>query len=250
MTRTLVHRGPDDEGYFVDEHVALGHRRLSIIDLETGRQPLDNEDGSVWIVFNGEIYNYRDLRALLETKGHTFKTRIDTETIVHAYEEWGAGCLERLRGMFAFALWDRRRRQLLLARDRLGKKPLYYATVGDRLIFASEIKALLAFPGLDRDLDLEAVSDYLLAALHPAREDDLPAGPQAAARALSEVGDDGDVSCAATGTCASRPSRRAKRAPPSGSRSCSTSRWRSGCRATCRSARSSAAASIPRPWSG
>src|SRR6476646_6496578 len=147
MTRTLIHRGPDDEGRFADEHIALGHRRLSIIDVEHGRQPIDNEDGSVWVVLNGEIYNYRDLRALLQTKGHAFKTRTDTETIVHAYEEWGAGCVERLRGMFAFALWDRRRRQLLLARDRIGKKPLHYATVGNRFIFASELKALLAFPG-------------------------------------------------------------------------------------------------------
>src|SRR5678815_4400835 len=107
MTRTLVHRGPDDEGSFYDSHVALGHRRLSIIDLETGRQPIDNEDGSVWVVLNGEIYNYRDLRALLESKGHTFKTHSDTETIVHSYEEWGVAFVERLRGMFAFALWDR-----------------------------------------------------------------------------------------------------------------------------------------------
>jgi len=160
MTRTLVHRGPDDDGTFFDSHVALGHRRLSIIDLATGRQPIDNEDGSVWVVFNGEIYNHRDLRALLETKGHVFRTKSDTETIVHAYEAWDVACIERLRGMFAFALWDRRRRRLLLARDRIGKKPLYYATVGERVIFASEIKALLAFPGLDRGLDLEAVSDY------------------------------------------------------------------------------------------
>jgi asparagine synthase (glutamine-hydrolysing) len=161
MTRTLVHRGPDDEGAFHDPYVALGHRRLSIIDLATGRQPLDNEDGSIWVALNGEIYNYRDLRALLEGKGHGFKTRSDTETIVHAYEEWGDSCVERLRGMFAFALWDRPRRRLLLARDRIGKKPLYYAALGKRLIFASEIKALLAFPGLGRALDLEAVSDYL-----------------------------------------------------------------------------------------
>jgi asparagine synthase (glutamine-hydrolysing) len=161
MTTTLVHRGPDDVGTFCDAHVALGHRRLSIIDLETGRQPIDNEDGSVWVVLNGEVYNYRDLRALLEAKGHTFKTRSDTEVIVHAYEAWGAAFVERLRGMFAFALWDRGQRRLLLARDRVGKKPLYYAAVGDRFVFASEIKALLPFPGLDRTLDLEAVSDYL-----------------------------------------------------------------------------------------
>ena len=161
MTRTLVHRGPDDEGTFSDTDIALGHRRLSIIDLETGRQPIPNEDGSIWVVLNGEIYNHRDLRALLETKGHIFKTRSDTEAIVHAYETWGHAFVEHLRGMFALALWDRRERRLVLARDRVGKKPLYYATVGERLIFASEIKALLAHPGLDRFLDLEAVSDYL-----------------------------------------------------------------------------------------
>jgi asparagine synthase (glutamine-hydrolysing) len=167
MTRTLVHRGPDDEGYFVDQHVGLGHRRLSIIDLEAGHQPMGNEDGSVWVVCNAEIYNHADLRTLLAKKGHTFRTRSDTETIVHAYEEWGSDCLEHLRGMFAFVVWDRRRRQLFLARDRIGKKPLYYAQVGATLVVGSEIKALLAFPGLDRTLDLEALSDYLSLAYVP-----------------------------------------------------------------------------------
>jgi asparagine synthase (glutamine-hydrolysing) len=161
MSRTLVHRGPDDEGYWVDEFVGLGHRRLSIVDVETGHQPMSNEDGSVWLIFNGEIYNFPELRHVLEGKGHQFHTRSDTETIVHAYEEWDTRCLERLRGMFAFALWDARRRHLFLALDRLGKKPLYYARIGAALVFASEIKALTAFPGFDRSLDLEAVSDYL-----------------------------------------------------------------------------------------
>ncbi len=161
MTATLVHRGPDDEGYYVDGDVAFGHRRLGIVDLEGGRQPMANEDGSVQLVFNGEIYNFPELRQLLESKGHRFRTRSDTETIVHAYEEWDTACLERLRGMFAFALWDVRRRRLFLARDRLGKKPLYHALVGDRLVFASELKALALVPGLDRSLDLEALSDYV-----------------------------------------------------------------------------------------
>lgn len=161
MTDTLVHRGPDDAGYFSDACLSLGHRRLSIIDVATGRQPLANEDETVWVALNGEIYNYRDLRARLAAAGHTFRTRSDTETIVHAYEQWGADCVEQLRGMFAFALWDQRRRQLLLARDRVGKKPLYYAQVGERLLFASELKALLAVPELDRGLDLEAVSDFV-----------------------------------------------------------------------------------------
>jgi asparagine synthase (glutamine-hydrolysing) len=161
MTQSLIHRGPDDDGYFVDGPVGLGHRRLSIIDLVTGQNPVRNEDGSVWVVFNGEIYNYPDLTHELEAKGHVFSTRSDTETIVHAWEEWGVSCLERFRGMFAFALWDQRQQRLFLARDRLGKKPLYYAIVDGTLIFGSEIKALLAYPGVDRTLDLEAVSDYV-----------------------------------------------------------------------------------------
>jgi asparagine synthase (glutamine-hydrolysing) len=161
MTRTLIHRGPDDEGYLVDGPVGLGFRRLSIIDLAGGHQPLSNEDGSVWVVFNGEIYNYPDLTHELETKGHVFRTRSDTECIVHAYEQWGAECVQRFRGMFAFAVWDRRQQRVFLARDRLGKKPLYYALIGNTLIFGSEIKALLAFPGLDRALDLQALSDFL-----------------------------------------------------------------------------------------
>jgi asparagine synthase (glutamine-hydrolysing) len=161
MTRTLVHRGPDDEGYFADDFVALGHCRLSIVDLAGGQQPMANEDESVWLIFNGEIYNFAELRGLLEGKGHRFRSRSDTETIIHAYEEWDTDCLARLRGMFAFALWDARRRRLFLARDRLGKKPLYYAHVGNTLIFGSELTALTAFPGIDRSLDLEAVSDYL-----------------------------------------------------------------------------------------
>ena len=162
MTRTLVHRGPDDEGYYIDDRVGLGHRRLSIVDLETGRQPIANEAGDVWVAANGEIYNDPQLRTLLEAKGHRFRTRSDSESIVHAYEEWGTGCVHHLRGMFAFAVWDARRRRLLLARDRLGKKPLYYApTATGALAFGSEVKALLPFPGVDRSLDLEAVSDYL-----------------------------------------------------------------------------------------
>jgi len=161
MTRTLVHRGPDDQGYFFDDFVSLGHRRLSIVDVAGGHQPMSNEDGSVWLVFNGEIYNFMELRGLLEGKGYQFRTQSDTETIVHAYEEWGVACLQRLRGMFAFAIWDARRRRLFLARDRLGKKPLYYAQVGEALVFGSEIKALAAYPGFDRAIDLEAVSDYL-----------------------------------------------------------------------------------------
>ncbi|HXW05836.1 MAG TPA: asparagine synthase (glutamine-hydrolyzing) [Vicinamibacterales bacterium] len=144
MRDVLAHRGPDDAGAFVDEHAALGHRRLSIVDLAAGHQPMANEDRTVWIVFNGEIYDHADTRRELESRGHRYRTRSDTETIVHAYEQWGDACVERLRGMFAFAIWDAPKRRLLLARDRLGVKPLYWTLAGGRLIFGSEIKALLA----------------------------------------------------------------------------------------------------------
>jgi asparagine synthase (glutamine-hydrolysing) len=144
MCQTIVHRGPDDEGIYAEGPAALGMRRLSIIDLSTGHQPIHNEDGSLWIVFNGEIYNFPELRAELEAQGHRFYTNTDTEAIVHAYEQHGADCVQKLRGMFAFALWDRRHRRLFLARDRFGKKPLYYAVSEGRLLFGSEIKALLA----------------------------------------------------------------------------------------------------------
>ena len=143
MGDAIAHRGPDESGLHQDALVGLVHRRLSIVDLKTGRQPLSNEDGSVWIVYNGEVYNHAALRRTLEAEGHVYRTKSDTETIVHAYEKWGDACVERLRGMFAFAIWDERRRRLLLARDRLGIKPLYWAFIGGRLVFGSEIKAIL-----------------------------------------------------------------------------------------------------------
>jgi asparagine synthase (glutamine-hydrolysing) len=164
MRDAIAHRGPDDAGLYQspDRRVILGHRRLSIVDLSAaGHQPMSNEDGTVWLVFNGEIYNHAALRPDLEARGHVFRSRTDTEVILHLYEEEGVECLSRLDGMFALALWDERRRQLLLARDRLGKKPLYYTRAGGRLLFASEIKALLAHPGVSRDLDLEAMDLYL-----------------------------------------------------------------------------------------
>lgn len=161
MCESLVHRGPDDEGIYTDQHVGLGVRRLRIIDLESGHQPISNEDRSVWIVFNGEIYNYPDLRGALEAKGHRFATRSDTETVVHAYEEWGEGCVDHLRGMFGFALWDAPHERLLVARDRIGIKPLYYYFDGRQLVFASELKALLEVPDVPRLLDAEALDDYL-----------------------------------------------------------------------------------------
>jgi len=159
MTAIIRHRGPDGEGRLVDGHVGLGHRRLSIIDVDGGAQPIGNEDGSLQIVFNGEIYNFVELRKELEAGGHRFKTRSDTEVIIHAYEQWGRDCVCRFNGMFAFALWDSRRREVFLARDHLGIKPLYYIDVNGRVLFASEIKALLLDPECPREVDVEALAE-------------------------------------------------------------------------------------------
>jgi asparagine synthase (glutamine-hydrolysing) len=160
MNQTIVHRGPDDEGIFVGPGIGLGFRRLSIIDLSGGHQPISNEDGSIWVMLNGEIYNYLELRKDLEQKGHQFATHSDTESVVHLYEEYGERCFERLRGMFAIVLWDSKERRVLLARDRVGKKPLFYSANARRVLFGSELKALLASNDLDRELDAEALSDY------------------------------------------------------------------------------------------
>ena len=149
MRDTMTHRGPDDAGIHIspDGRVGLGHRRLSIVDLSSaGRQPMSNEDGTVWITFNGEIYNHAKLRVELERKGHTYRSRTDTETLVHLYEEEGPDFVRRLEGMFAIGLWDARRRELLLVRDRIGIKPLYYAVLPGTVLFGSEIKAILAHP--------------------------------------------------------------------------------------------------------
>jgi len=161
MTALLRHRGPDDEGFYEAPGVGLGHRRLSIIDLDTGRQPMGNEDGSIQVVFNGEIYNFLDLRQQLQSKGHLFRTGSDTEVLVHGYEEWGERLARHLNGMFAFVIWDARHRRLLMARDRVGKKPLYYTVNQDRLLFASELKALLCDSTVKREIDLTAMDDYL-----------------------------------------------------------------------------------------
>jgi asparagine synthase (glutamine-hydrolysing) len=157
----LSHRGPDDDGFLAENGVGLAFRRLSIVDLATGHQPISNEDGSVWIVYNGEIYNHEDLRRRLEASGHRYHTHSDTETIVHAYEQWGERCVEHLRGMFAFAIWDRGRRRLFVARDRLGIKPLYVARAGRAFVCASEVKALFAFPGVPRAVHLPALVEHL-----------------------------------------------------------------------------------------
>lgn len=160
MTDTLIHRGPDDEGFHLSGPLGLGHRRLSIIDLEGGHQPIANEDQTIWVVSNGEIYNFGELRDDLVKKGHTFKTRSDTEVIVHLYEEHGEECFQYLRGMFAIAIWDERKRKLILVRDRVGKKPLFYFYDGTRIVFGSEIKAILEAPDIPREIDLQAFSDY------------------------------------------------------------------------------------------
>src|SRR4029077_18501771 len=161
MNRRIVHRGPDDEGFFVEENVGLAMRRLSIIDVKSGHQPLSNENRDVWIVFNGEIYNHAELRSDLEAKGHQYRSRSDTETIVHLYEEYGRDCVKHLRGMYAFAIWDRPKRRLFIARDRLGIKPLYYRFDGRKLLFASEIKAILAHPGAAPEFNRSTLAEYL-----------------------------------------------------------------------------------------
>jgi asparagine synthase (glutamine-hydrolysing) len=167
MCRVIRHRGPDEQGIWVGDGAALGMRRLSIIDLATGQQPIFNEDRSILIVFNGEIYNYQELQGELEKRGHRFRTKCDTETILHAYEEYGDDCVKHLRGMFAFALWDRKRRRLLAARDRFGEKPLNYYWDGQRLIFGSEIKSLLE-AGIPRIVNAPALDDYLVYRYVPA----------------------------------------------------------------------------------
>jgi asparagine synthase (glutamine-hydrolysing) len=161
MCQVMTHRGPDDEGFVVRDGVGLAMRRLEIIDPQGGRQPIHNEDETIWIVFNGEIYNYPDLQAELRTRGHRFYTRCDTEVVVHAYEEWGRACVEHLNGMFAFAIWDQNTQTVFIARDRVGIKPLYYAAHGGRLSFASELKALLIDPSIPRQIDPAALTQYL-----------------------------------------------------------------------------------------
>ena len=168
MLALLSHRGPDDSGTWADGGIALGMTRLAIIDLRTGAQPMTDAAGSLVIVFNGEIYNFRRLRAELEAQGHRFRTRSDTEVILGAYAEYGEGCVEHLRGMFAFAIWDRARRVLFLARDRLGKKPLYYWRQGGLFLFASEPKALLLHPAVSRSLDWQAFHHYMAFGYTPA----------------------------------------------------------------------------------
>jgi asparagine synthase (glutamine-hydrolysing) len=161
MNQQIAHRGPDDDGFFVSENVGLAMRRLSIIDIQTGHQPICNEDETIWIVFNGEIYNHGELRQDLEAQGHRYRSRSDTETIVHLYEQYGNDCVQHLQGMFAFAIWDQTKRTLFLARDRLGIKPLYYRYDGETLLIGSEIKALLAYPQSRPEFNRKALAEYL-----------------------------------------------------------------------------------------
>tara|TARA_Y100000031_G_scaffold157149_1_gene216775 strand:+ start:5170 stop:7032 length:1863 start_codon:yes stop_codon:yes gene_type:complete len=162
MNKALIRRGPDDQGFFVEDKIGLAHRRLSIIDLKTGDQPMANEDGTIWLIFNGEIYNFVGLREDLKKKGHQFKTESDTEVIVHLYEEKGEDFLKELNGMFALALWDKRKKKLILGRDRLGQKPLYYSLVNDNLIFGSELKALFEYPLIKKEIDFNSLNKYLI----------------------------------------------------------------------------------------
>ncbi len=164
MTQQLYHRGPDERGYFFSSYgpsVGLGHRRLSIIDLDLGKQPMSNEESNIWTVFNGEIYNFQMLKNDLVEKGHKFATKSDTEVILHAYEQWGEEFVEKLRGMFAFAIWDEREHKLLIVRDRLGIKPVYFYVCGSKIVFASELKGILVDPDVPREIDFSSLFDYL-----------------------------------------------------------------------------------------
>ncbi len=161
MNDLIIHRGPDDEGYYVAGNIGLAMRRLSIIDLEGGHQPMTNEDSSIWVVLNGEIYNFQSLRADLLRRGHKFKTKSDTEVIAHLYEEKGINFVKELRGMFAIALWDSNKKRFILTRDRIGKKPLFYSLNDEFVAFASELRSLLTVPGISKDVDLTAIDAYL-----------------------------------------------------------------------------------------
>lgn len=161
MTDAIAHRGPDGEGFYIDSFIGLGHRRLAIIDLSSaGHQPMLTQDGQYALTYNGEVYNFQELRLTLESLGHQFRSRTDSEVVLHAYAEWGPECVKRFNGMFAFAIWDKKRQELFLARDRYGIKPLYYAFAGNCFLFASEQKAILTHPYMKQEIDLEALLEY------------------------------------------------------------------------------------------
>lgn len=196
MNAAILHRGPDGAGYYVQGPVGLGHRRLSIIDLSGGAQPITNEDDSLHLIFNGEIYNFIELRDELEAAGHRFKTHSDTEVIIHAYEQWGTECVTRFNGMFAFALWDQNQQKLFLARDHLGVKPLYYTSAGNHFLFASEIKALLADPACPREVDLRALGELFTLRYVPA--------PDTLFRGIKKVPAGHHMTVSAQGVCIER----------------------------------------------
>ena len=190
MTATLAHRGPDGDGFHVSGPVALGHRRLSIIDVAGGAQPMSNEDGTVWVTYNGELYNELEIRPELEAKGHRYRTVSDTESLVHLYEEEGIDFVRRLNGMFALALWDEPRCRLVLARDRMGQKPLFYAPLpGGGLAFGSEPKAILRHPEVGRDLDQDSLARYLFYEYIPAPHSIWRGHAEAAAEPCSGLGE-------------------------------------------------------------
>ncbi|MBW3011961.1 asparagine synthetase B, partial [Candidatus Woesearchaeota archaeon] len=171
MAAVQKHRGPDDSGFYNDKNVSLGHSRLSIIDLsEKGKQPMSNEDGSLLVVYNGEIYNFQEIRNDLEKKGHKFSSKTDTEVIVHAYEEYGASCLDYFNGMFAFCIYDMNKKQLFLARDRIGIKPLYYYFNKGKFIFASEIKAIVECSDVERKVNIDAFNNFISLRYNPIKE--------------------------------------------------------------------------------
>ncbi len=244
MGDSIVHRGPDDSGRYADGELLLGMRRLSIIDVAGGHQPIASEDGQVVVVCNGEIYNFRELRRELEARGHRFATHSDSEVAVHAYEEFGDEFLAKLEGMYGLALWDRRRRRLLVARDAYGIKPIYYADTGSELIFASEAKAILAVPGIEARLDPSALAQYLSVGYVAAPECDLrracasssPAACWSSRTAGARSGSSTGCRLRSTPGAASRTG--ATRSARKSSARCAT-RWSP----TCRSARSSPAAS-------
>ena len=259
MIDVLSHRGPDGEGMYFDgcqvdagcqAHVALGHRRLAIIDLAGGKQPLANEDGTVWVVFNGEIYNFRDLRRRLEGAGHRFRTNSDTEVLVHLYEDEGPEFVTYLNGMFALAIWDARRQQLVLARDRLGKKPLVYRHEPGRLLFASELKSILQVPGVPREIDPQALDEYLTYQYVP-HPRTIFQGIAKLPPAHYAVWRDGRLDVRPTGspTSTSKTIGRPK-SMLTNCASCSPLRSRCDCRATCRWGRFFPAASTRRSPSG
>ena len=219
MNDAIRHRGPDEDGFYVNGSVGMAMRRLTIIDLKSGQQPIHNHDRSSWIVFNGEIYNYLELREKLEKLGHTFYTNSDTEAIVHAYDQFGADCPKHLRGMFAFAIWNERTQERVLARDRVGKKPLLYAHVNGHLDLRSEFSALLLHPDVSRDIQTRSARLLPLVHVHPRAADRLPRDSKAGAGTLAALAQRRDRDTALLATGLHEEARRSARKKPASARS-------------------------------